>query len=1189
MRPLQESLVPLRSSRWRETQSQGAHLGDLRRAVRYNGPESPCISGCRSLCWKTFLLSTAAEGLSWAQVLDDERKLYAEKRDHFLKYIKHPEALAELNIDPLTEDPSSPWNTIRQDEIVRAEIQQDVQRLPDEASYHEDQTQSTILNILFMYCKLNPERGGYRQGMHELLAPILHVIEQDAVDPTTLPEEIPLHDALIKTLDHSFIEHDAFVLFSKLMERAQSFYEVKDVIPAPGSSLRTPKFAEQSSAIVERSKFIHEVCLQKVDPELATHLTNIEILPQIFLIRWIRLLFSREFPFEQFLVLWDTIFAVDPTLELIDLICVAMLIRIRWDLLEADYSVCLQLLLKYPPPPGAHGPHTFVDDALYLRDHLSQSGGSSLIMKYTGKMPTLSSPPQTSRAGTPSFRGFNSFKHRGPGPRPKISSPSRFLQQQGGMEALFQGAAKGAKGVYERGEKLGINQAVRDAMGEIKRNLNEARSAPRSPQPLVNNQESARSLAALERRNQQLAAMLDETVDNLKAISASNLDDKAKSLELIEIAAAKVQFVKIYLDDSSMEVPALQTPPPEDSPQEVAVAETAIVQPEPVSVASMEADISALQISESKESKESPESESARHPSSDRMDIVPHDDGKSANSLAPSRPAPVPTRSTLAQSSFSWMLEPDESGSSKASPASNKSPPPQHKKKMSNSASRGKNAFLFGEVTESRNPLNSDEIFGLEPLKKLKNATDEENTKEILNATSVQDLMYLMDIAIYGEEGRYPNASPAYCFLENKKTVAIEYSQHCGTLDMLETSLWARFCVKLTQHCLNKSGTFFYESYPHLRYCSTIHDFLKEQGLGELSKCFLPQSNHLKVPDLRYRHPVGRPDPHPNDGRELSRAEQFPSRVALMKEIISSKGSLTLVWDEYFDQKSWESKLLSHGMVPVDDIDPQCQTWTIGTDVSLHQISAWGGYKRLNGLEIVSPVLRNTPECWEEVLDMDSILRNNFRLTVGKSCGFHVHWSQMNVPADFKQYVPVDKVIDRRTLGILKKPWTAKTLQRLKLLITPSMGSKSCFDLSKCHSFDEFGEGSKDECKGTVEFRFLEGTLDPELIFRWSQLMVSRSQFADLASPQAWQNFVPAVLQCPALGKMDPNVLRVFLLFLGKGDDYDFWVNRIERTMNLPLDAQQLAHRPIDNNELLPPLDEGYIDALREELCIPER
>ncbi|KAF4965030.1 hypothetical protein FSARC_7124 [Fusarium sarcochroum] len=716
MRPLKESLF-VRSSRWRETQAQGAHLGDLRRAVRYNGPSSPCISGCRSLCWKTFLLSTTAEGLSWSQVLDDGRRVYTERRDHFLKYIKHPEALAELNIDPLTEDPSSPWNTIRQDEIVRAEIQQDVQRLPGEASYHEDQTQEIILDILFMYCKLNPERGGYRQGMHELLAPILHVVEQDALDTTTLPSDTPLDDALVKTLDHSFIEHDAFILFSKLMERAQSFYEVKDAVTTPGASLRPSRFPEQSSAIVERSKFIHEVCLQKVDPELATHLTSIEILPQIFLIRWIRLLFSREFPFEQFLVLWDTIFAIDPTLELIDLICVAMLIRIRWDLLEADYSVCLQLLLKYPPPSGAHGPHTFVDDALYLRDHLSPSGGSSLILKYTGKMPSISSPPQTSRTGTPSFRGFNSFRQRGPGSRSQMPSPSRFIQQQGGMEALFQGAAKGAKGVFERGEKLGINQAVRDAMGEIKRNINEARSAPRSPQPTMNDEGAAMSLVALERRNQQLAAMLDETVDNLKAISASNLDDKVKSLELIEIAAAKVQFVKIYLDDSSMDVPILQSPPTEENPQEVVVAETNIVQPEPVSAAPPEVDISGLQISEPSLA---PKGEAARPSSPDHMDVVAPDESKVADSLAPTRPAPVPTRSTLAQSSFSWMLEPDESSSSKTTASAAKPPPPQHKKKISNSASREKNAFLFGEVTESRNPLNSDEIFGLEPLKKSK-------------------------------------------------------------------------------------------------------------------------------------------------------------------------------------------------------------------------------------------------------------------------------------------------------------------------------------------------------------------------------------------------------------------------------------------------------------------------------------
>lgn len=146
-----------------------------------------------------------------------------------------------------------------------------------------------ILDILFMYCKLNPERGGYRQGMHELLAPILHVIQQDTLDPATIPSDASLEDALIKTLDASFVEHDAFILFSRLMEHAQSFYEVKDSIATPGTPLRPSKFPEQSSTIVERSRFIHEVCLQKVDPELAAHLTNIEILPQIFLMYGLKL------------------------------------------------------------------------------------------------------------------------------------------------------------------------------------------------------------------------------------------------------------------------------------------------------------------------------------------------------------------------------------------------------------------------------------------------------------------------------------------------------------------------------------------------------------------------------------------------------------------------------------------------------------------------------------------------------------------------------------------------------------------------------------------------------------------------------------------------------------------------------------------------------------------------------------
>lgn len=130
-----------------------------------------------------------------------------------------------------------------------------------------------ILDILCIYCKLNPTAGGYRQGMHELLAPIVFAIDQDAVDRANAGIDISADATMVEMLDSGYVEHDAYALFSKIMERAGSFYELGD----PNSAT-----ADQS-AIVEKSKYIHEVVLMKIDPELATHLKNIEVLPQIFL------------------------------------------------------------------------------------------------------------------------------------------------------------------------------------------------------------------------------------------------------------------------------------------------------------------------------------------------------------------------------------------------------------------------------------------------------------------------------------------------------------------------------------------------------------------------------------------------------------------------------------------------------------------------------------------------------------------------------------------------------------------------------------------------------------------------------------------------------------------------------------------------------------------------------------------
>lgn len=196
--------------------------------------------------------------------------------------------------------------------------------MPENLYFREPTTQNMLLDILFVYCKLNRDIG-YRQGMHEVLAPILWVVSRDTIDPESLEAEATsLDHGMVANLDQKYVEHDAFTLFGAIMKTVKTFYETGSNNQPTTSGLLN------NSPIVERSKRIHENYLHHADPELAEHLTAIEILPQIFLIRWVRLLFGREFPFEDVLALWDILFAEDPELELVDLISVAMLLRIRW-------------------------------------------------------------------------------------------------------------------------------------------------------------------------------------------------------------------------------------------------------------------------------------------------------------------------------------------------------------------------------------------------------------------------------------------------------------------------------------------------------------------------------------------------------------------------------------------------------------------------------------------------------------------------------------------------------------------------------------------------------------------------------------------------------------------------------------------------------------------------------------------
>lgn len=81
--------------------------------------------------------------------------------------------------DPLSQEEESVWNKHFCDKELSKIIRQDVVRtFPGVEYFRRPHIQDLMTNILFFYARVNPEMC-YRQGMHEILAPILFVMHSD--------------------------------------------------------------------------------------------------------------------------------------------------------------------------------------------------------------------------------------------------------------------------------------------------------------------------------------------------------------------------------------------------------------------------------------------------------------------------------------------------------------------------------------------------------------------------------------------------------------------------------------------------------------------------------------------------------------------------------------------------------------------------------------------------------------------------------------------------------------------------------------------------------------------------------------------------------------------------------------------------------------------------------------------------
>ncbi|EXJ81259.1 hypothetical protein A1O3_07549 [Capronia epimyces CBS 606.96] len=437
-----------------------------------------------------------------------------------------------------SDEVKSPWSTLRQDEISREEIFQDVTRcMQDNYFFREPDTQKKLLDILFIYAKLNPDIG-YRQGMHELLAPALWVIQQDAVDSKTVPSTSKQDEGItfmLEVLDAKFVEHDAFSLFCALMQTAKASYEIGD--------------NKESSPIVARSKRIHDEILASVDPELALHLNVIGILPQIYSIRWIRLLFGREFEFKDVLRVWDLLFAENLRPDIVDVTCVAMLLRSRWSLVDADYTTAITALTHYSLPDYDGDPRSLVRDAIFLDKSRSSEAGATLIHHYTGRRPKET---ETSNSRSKSaIRATRQPQHR----ESPNTSPGRFASPQRQLEGLFQEVTGG---LQRRTEGWNVSKAVRSAVGEVRRNMNHYQAphsrTSSSDVTRFERPDPQRRLQELQDRNLGLAKMLQGAIQSLRSIKLTN-SDNTEAEHSLNVSLARIQFVSMYLSHPEIPIP----------------------------------------------------------------------------------------------------------------------------------------------------------------------------------------------------------------------------------------------------------------------------------------------------------------------------------------------------------------------------------------------------------------------------------------------------------------------------------------------------------------------------------------------------------------------------------------------------------------------------------------------------------
>ena len=89
------------------------------------------------------------------------------------------------------------------------------------------------------------------------------------------------------------------MLFSRIMDRIPALYRPDK---GRGAAVEGVTHGEERSRLMQQLHRLQHSLLQRADPQLSEHLRRCELEPHMYMLRWVRLLFAREFAFPR---IWE--------------------------------------------------------------------------------------------------------------------------------------------------------------------------------------------------------------------------------------------------------------------------------------------------------------------------------------------------------------------------------------------------------------------------------------------------------------------------------------------------------------------------------------------------------------------------------------------------------------------------------------------------------------------------------------------------------------------------------------------------------------------------------------------------------------------------------------------------------------------------------------------------------------------